>query len=161
MDNLNFRFHLMPYVTNPFPSGIAMQHKKVKEDMYVDEDFDTSIVTEKLESAMISIYYYERSYFQTNVTKNVLPTTKYADKLDSSENFCLNLEWDDNRKNSTYSDITGQKECSNNGDSTDYERSDRDPSTGISFRLWKFKKNMSFKCKETENCSAKCAAEGG
>jgi len=48
-----------------------------------------------------------------------LPQLKYGKKLPEAQNFCLNLTWKNNIKNSTYAEVGDQKLCELNNRNED------------------------------------------
>jgi hypothetical protein len=80
MDTLNFKYKILPYVSNnqnEGGSGISLANTK-QDPTHNDqayEDFDEeNPLAQNLEDAIRSIYYYERSFYGTNqIQTNILP----------------------------------------------------------------------------------------
>ena len=104
MERLSFKYKIVPYVANSQNQGIDLPHSKEQES--VDYEDDKNVISQKLEDSVVSIYYYDRSYFATNqVAERVLPKISYGSELDDSPNYCLNLQWKSGLKNSTYHEV--------------------------------------------------------
>ena len=167
MDNLSFKYKIVPYVANnqnEGGSGITLANEK-QDQTHSDqpyEDFDEeNPLAQNMEDAIRSIYYYERSYFRTNtIQTNILPTLTYGKRLGEPEQFCLNLSWKTNQKNSTFAEVADQQRCEST--QSDYKWGDSDPQTGISFPLYRFERLEDWRCRADEaKCRAKCEADGG
>ena len=73
MEHLGFRYKIVPYVANSQAQGSELTNSKEQELIELEDD--RSVVTQKLEDTVVSIYYYDRSYFKAGqVAERVLPT---------------------------------------------------------------------------------------
>jgi hypothetical protein len=70
-------------------------------------------MAENLADAIVSIYYYERSYFSAPIETGIFPPVSYGSSLDLSPSFCLGLQWHNHEKQTKFSPIDDQQQCIN------------------------------------------------
>jgi hypothetical protein len=54
---------------------------------------DSNAMAEGFGDAITSIYWYERSYFRSQIAPGVFPLIEYGDSVGESPVFCLGVSW--------------------------------------------------------------------
>ncbi len=132
MGQIEMSFKIMPIVDNlRNRDQFQMEHRGIVNDE------DKRLVQ------WSDFFNYKQSYFWYNNTVKNFPTFAYDEEtpeVQTSEEFCIHIWWNPPKREKAYDlfeQVYGQPHCLNNGASTKFIWKPNDPTTGLSFPLFK------------------------